>query len=441
MKKIFSLTTTIALVSFMSCQKCEEVIFEPCQEIIPNSEHCGWTVATHYSAEQNGNVGVIYDTRFNSQAPKGDDWGTTTSAPQVTAFHPSNWTGNQIGQVFGIAIDDQENIYLASSDIYYFDGGFSGPLVSANIGRPFSAGQIFKCAPPTWNAVPFAVLPNFATSVFPAEPLNGTGNIAFDKWNRQLFATNLEDGKIYRIAMDGTIVETYDPWNADTGLPGIVSQPDWVWAIGVNLEEGAIKVYFPRITPEERSIYSVTLVDGAFPPAGSEILEISNVRGDQAIISDLAFSSDNQEMLVSERGDPHSAEVFSYSRSGSAWSFNQNYFVGRNNGENSAGGIDFAYTEMDGNVSAACDEYFWASGNYMGASKSSLGYIYGLEGISYAGNNNYFAPTPTANKDTDLFIDFDGLDGTGTKRSVGDVEVFDCYNCMDPCDLGDFMGG
>ena len=107
-------------------------------------------------------------------------------------------------------------------------------------------------------------------------------------------------------------------------------------------------------------------------------------------------------------------------------------------GENSAGGVDFAYKERDGDVSAECDEFFWTTGNFMETSDSSFGKVYGMQGISYSGNNsNYSSPVAGQNKNTDLFIDFDGVGGTGPKGGIGDVEVFDCSECVDPCDLND----
>jgi hypothetical protein len=123
---------------------------------------------------------------------------------------------------------------------------------------------------------------------------------------------------------------------------------------------------------------------------------------------------------------------------GGSWTFNLQYFVGGNagnDGENSAGGVDFAYTEANGDISSKCSEYFWASGNWMDARNSSLGKVYGMEGISYGGNNSTGAVSPTANQDTDIFIDFDGLSGTSTKGSLGDVEVFDSARCFDVCDI------
>lgn len=427
----------LSALPYMACNDCKDVVLEPCAEPIPNAVHCGWSVATCYAEITSNPVAVIYDTQLNSNAPKGDDWGTTTSAPVVTAIHPSNWTANQIGQVFGIAIDESENVYLASSDIY-FHNPISGGMVSGNPSRPFpfTAGQIFKCAPPVWSAVPFVTLPNAN------DPLNGIGNIAYDKWNKQLFATNLEDGKIYRIDVNtGLILDTYDPWVADIGSAGITIQTERIWGIGVNYENGLVKVYFPRVTGPMRSLYSITLNNGAFPAANSEVIEIPNLPGNQLIISDLAFSSNGDELLVAERGDPHRAFVISYSRSGS-WIFNKQYFVGGTasipTGGNSAGGVDFAYTEVNRNPSAKCDEFFLATGNYMKARNSSLNLIYGIEAISYGGNLPESAPSPTANQDTDWFIDFDGLGGTSVKGSIGDVEVFDCTECV-KCNLNDYV--
>lgn len=425
-------------LGFMACNHCEKAVLEPCGEVPqPNSEYCNMSVATCYSEDPAGDVGVIYDTRYNSAAPQGDDWKTTTSSTPVTAINPSNWVAGKIGQIFGIAIDDDQNIYLASSDIYYYDGSFPSVIPSSNPGRPFGCGQIFKCSPPGFTAVPLVALPN------DCDPLNGVGNIAYDRWNNQLFATNLDDGMIYQLDVNGNIINTFDPWSADTGAPGMVNQDERVWGIGVNKDGNKVKLYFPRVTSTERSIYTVTLVNGNFPAAGSEVLEIANVPGDQPIISDVAFSSNTEEMLISERGQPHGANVMSYSLNSGSWSLNTTYFVGRNNtssgtdGENSAGGVDFAYTERNGNVSEECDQFFWATGNYMLARNSSLNIIYGMQGIDYSGNSSSQLASPFANQDTDLFIDFDGVGGTSPKRTIGDVEVFDCTECKDPCELYD----
>lgn len=411
-----------------SCDYSGDKDPESCVPFGSDNRFSGFTVATMYAKDQVSNVGVIYDTQNNSQAPQGDDWGTTTSGPQVTATYPTNWNANDIGQIFGITIDNNENVYLASSDIYFSVGRGDVPSTSTN------TATIYQCNPGSgFTAVPFITLPSTN------DALNDIGNIAYDKVNDQIFATNLEDGKIYRISIStATILETYDPWtddSLDVTPIGIVEQDERIWAIGVNYESGNVKVYFPRVTSSSRSMYSITLQnDGSFPTAAnSEVIEFANISGAEDIISDIAFSGNSDEMILTEKGGPHSAKTMSYSKIG-AWSFNKDYFVGDGaSGLNSSGGVDFAYTEIDEDISAVCDEFFWNSGNLMSARNSNLnaeGLVYGIQGISYSGNNPSTDPAPTANQDTDLYIDFDGSGSWNIKGAIGDVEVFDANTCF-----------
>lgn len=431
--KSFKLLCIAAVSTFLSCSTddtCEYTQVDtevPCTPFQENTERAGWTIATNYNSNDMLPNGVIYDTRFNSNAPLGDDWGVALNTPSET-IHPSNWTGRDIGNIFGTAIDKDENIYLGASGIYDTTV-FPTPTANAVPGR------VYKCSPPTYTAVPFFDLTNTGGTE------NGTGNIAYDKLNDQLFVSNLEDGKIYRYDMAGSYLGEYDPWTADTGSAGIVALDEQVWGIGVNYEGGVAKVYFARITINNitREMYSVALDGtGSFPVSGSESLEFSNIPGNQLKLSDISFSSNKQEMLIAERGDPHQAKVLSYTKSGASWSFNQQYFVGGFSGENSSGGVDFAYKEIEENVSAECDQFFWASGNYMQARNLPIpgsDRVYGLQGIAYTGNNDVADPIGTANQDTDIFIDLNGVYTWEVKGSIGDVEVFDADDCFDLCDF------
>ncbi|MEE9348846.1 MAG: hypothetical protein V3U80_02235 [Flavobacteriaceae bacterium] len=428
--KLTKITTLLILIVIIStsCEKsdCTYDDTESNAECFANESNtlrAGFTVATCYAANVNDPVGVIYDTQMNSNAIPGDDWGTT-----VTAIHPTSWTASNIGQVFGIAIDKDENIYLAASHVYA-QGVTPVPIQNS------APAQIYKCSPPLWAATPLLSLPNTGTG-----NLNGTGNIAYDKVNHQLFITNLEDGKIYRYNTSGVQQgAAFDPWIVDDGSAGIVNQDERVWGIGVNYESGNVKVYFPRITVAGvRSIYSITLNnDGSFPTGTNpETIEINNILGNQRSITDIAFSSDTNKMLLAERGNAHSALTQSYVRTGSTWSYNLQYYVGgltfsTLDGKNTAGGVDFASGEDNGNLSAKCDDFFWATGNWIDANSIS-GKVYGLEGIKFTGNNPVTATT-LPNKDTDLFIDLNGIYTAVEKNTIGDVEVFDVDECFDIC--------
>lgn len=431
--------SVLAFINLVGCSTDDGCAYDindstACSFTPTNTKLSGWTVATCYGKGTNP-IGVIYDTSQNSTAPLGDDWGRTLDPTPPTspkAIHPASWNSDNLGQVFGIAIDDSENVFLSTSGIYN--------QLGFNYDNGVKSATIYKSSSSVWNATSFVQLPTSTGN------LNDIGNIAYDKKNNQLFATNLEDGKIYRITglnnTLGTIAGVYDPWSQDL-IPspsGEVIQDERVWGIGVNYEGGKVKVYFPRITSARtREIYSITLNnDGSFPVTTSEIIEITGVPGNELVISDLAFSGNTNEMLISERGDPHRAKVLSYSRTGTTWNFNKQYFVGSSVGENSAGGVDFAYKEQDGDISAGCDDFFWASGNYMEAINYPTppagppflnGKIYGLQGISYGGNQAYNStPSGTGNEYTDIFIDLDP--GADAKGGIGDVEVFDANKCF-----------
>ncbi len=433
MKFIKLITFALVILLTQSCEKCDKVLVSPCDDVIPNSEYCGWAVATCYGEDGAADVGVIYNTSQNSSAPIGDDWGAT-----IQTIHPTNWNYRDIGQIFGIAIDDDENIYLGSSDIYFYDG--FGIPASSNVNRPFPCGQIFKCAPPTWDAIPFVTLPSGCESYL------GVGNIAYDKSNNQLFASNLDDGKIYRIDIaSASILESFDPWQPDSGAAGIDKEQELVWGLAVSKESNPVKIYFtkPNVSPTTTvELYSVSLSNGSFD--GSESLENLNVdlqtSNQITKVTDISISDDGTKMLVAQRGGPHSSTVIKLESDGNSWNVDQTkYYIGGFSGENVAGGVDFGYKSSNESQSEICNEHFWISSNYMFARNSTLDRLYGITMTSLAGNNSVDSNPPSANQDTDLFIDFDGLDGTGPKGHLGDVEIIDCSECGDPCKLNDLI--
>ena len=79
------------------------------------------------------------------------------------------------------------------------------------------------------------------------------------------FATNLEDGKVYRISSGGAVVEMFDPFLADNGINGIAPQDEQLWAIQVESSLGISKVYFARYRntiTNKKEIWSVELLPG-----------------------------------------------------------------------------------------------------------------------------------------------------------------------------------
>jgi hypothetical protein len=391
-------------------------------------------------------VAVLYDVRQNQTANRNLNWNRP-------GFYASNWYIDSIGQVFGIAIDDSANIYLAGSDVY---------LIQNNQPPGISTGNIYMSRPPLFRAERIVTIPNAG------DPFNGIGNIAFNRVHNTLFASNLEDGKIYRInPFTRTILDSYDPWTADAGgVNGIADQNEQVWGLGINYEAGGVvKIYFARIGNAGRQMYSVQLsASGGFPASGSEVIEINNLPGDEIRITDIAFSNNGRKMLWAERGGinkvdfingapfppivdgSHSNIVAEYLKPAAVWNFAKEYKVGSNVkaefgdgndpvipntiqfGQNSSGGVDYGFEQKSAsNPLTGVDSMIWASGNWLhkgsryepGQPDDSL--YYGIQGIS---------STTIGNVRTDIVIDFDNNGTTfPDKGLVGDVEMFKCrYN-------------
>lgn len=402
----------------ISCDKetCEYVT--QCEPLGNNTEQSGITVVTYNADNPTDFVGAIYDTRNNASTPLGTDWAPALGTGGKI-IKPADWTLGKLGRIFGIAMDKNSNIYLAASGVYG-QNFLNTPYQNTNPGR------IYKATAGSYSTSSFVDLPmSYASS---AGSLNGIGNVAYDKINNQLFATNLDDGKIYRISMTGTILQTYDPFSVDSGTPDITVQDERIWGIGVNYESGKVKVYFPRITTPvttlaNRNLYSITLNSGGNMPTSAPVLEIPNLPGVAESITDIEFSADTQKMILAERGDPHNAMSFSYNKIGSSWNSNTQYFVGGFTGKNAAGGVDFAFVGDD-KTPVKCEEFIWASGNYLEAASVSPGRVYGLQGIKYAGNTLTSAPS------SDLFVDYNPpIYNFAQKGDIGDVDVFDADTC------------
>jgi hypothetical protein len=150
-----------------------------------------------------GVVGSVIDLRNPNQPPQGQHWIGEPQRLLVTAA--------DVGQVFGVAFDDAPvpNIYLAATaafGLHRMPG--SAQWMPGMWGAGGGPGTIYRLGPATnYRPQPFANLTlggrqNTGASL---------GNIAYDRWNRQLYASDLETGMIHRIrAADGADLGAYD---------------------------------------------------------------------------------------------------------------------------------------------------------------------------------------------------------------------------------------
>ena len=259
----------------------------------------------------------------------------------------------------------------------------------------------------------------------------GIGNIAYAKIIDKLYASNLDDGKIYCLdPVTGSILFVYDPFQPDASGAQIAGYGERIFGLAVNYEATGTKLYYAVLMSDHQSdIWSVSLaVNGDFIPL-SNTLEINlPASAPSTYISDLAFS-DRGEMLAAEKGDPHHANVYQYFGKHLAWSLPQELYMGSySGGHNSAGGVDYGYSAKDkDHRQFYCDTIIWTQSNAISEplTPGNPWLAYGL--LSHP-LNDYVTP---ANYLSEAFIvNLKGAVGPGgqgvtPKSSFGDVECYD----------------
>jgi hypothetical protein len=178
----------------------------------------------------NGVVGSIIDLRNPGEEPNGQHW---IDEPQRSPALAAD-----SGQVFGITIDNdnQPNIYITATSAYglHLRPGTTD-WMDGMWGPDGGPGTVYKLSAET----------GYTPQVFADITLEGRantgaalGNIAFDRWNRQFFVTDLETGMIHRISGDGEDLGFYDhgldgrssyldAWTGATlSLPQVIFDPE-----------------------------------------------------------------------------------------------------------------------------------------------------------------------------------------------------------------------
>jgi len=148
-----------------------------------------------------GAVGVIVDLTAPGAAPQGASGAQTPESAVVTA--------DQVGQVFGIALDEEANVYLSATSAFglHRNADNSG-WMEGMWGAQGGPGTVWKLdAANGYAAEAFAEI----TAGGRANTGASLGNIAYDRFNRQLFVSDLETGLIHRLGLqDGADLGSFD---------------------------------------------------------------------------------------------------------------------------------------------------------------------------------------------------------------------------------------
>lgn len=386
----------------------------------PNLGNNGFVVSKFDT--QTGNIGPLIPP---TTSPPGL-W-DPGDAPPYSSFHNETgqpWTAQRLGEVFGITVDDASppNIYVTATEAYNIVGS-STPLPKGAGG----AGGIYRLDGTTGLS---------SSGSLPNNSVNGPGlgNVCFRRAGSgtgYLYASDLEDGKIYRVDA-ATLLQVGSPFDhgvqgrpnmslptiVDDGTPGLTQFGRRIWGVKTYQNKLYYAVWWEDSrnvsATESNEVWTVTLDNnGDFIPATAQrIISIPNFSNYQWShpIASIDFSP-NGKMFLAERYwqylgmimnstfGAHHTRILRYWLSGPTWVTDPTptyqiggdptvYFGNNMPGANSAGG-----------VAVNCDESVWATGDMYAGSYSTppnipfgvndLGYVYGALRIPTGGNSMY----------------------------------------------------
>src|SRR5437867_8521693 len=357
--------------------------------------------------------------------------------PQVD---PTNiWNAQNLGTVFGITLDTATppNIYVAATSIYVANRFVPG----------VGPGGVFKIDGSTFAVSPFSMIPSVGSV--------SLGDICYDKVNHQFFVSELDRGLIWRLdGTSGAPTSFYDHGvmgrqNASPSLPTIPdnNMPDELTVpgrrvFGLQIHDG--RLFYAVWTNGFNEIWSVGVVFGGVtlvPPNGPK-LEIpgtvltsptgaENGCAFQTPVSDIAFSSEGDKMLLGERGicvcdltdlrtEAHESRVREFTFMSGTWTLTTDYRIGP---DYTPRGQPFPHRNAAGGVDYDCNGCIYATGDLLKDPQPP--YIYGVQVL---------CPPTCTNDDCSYLIDLN-CDTTDTaKTQIGDVEVYRC------CEVAEAIG-
>lgn len=263
------------------------------------------------------------------------------------------WTFNNLGTVFSIAVDNRGDIFVAATTTFgsvQFPDGLtpsnsrgSGSIYKINaltgvVNTNFVTTEQYTTLNTTFpNRIPNKTLsglwgPN-PNSLFSIKTGPGLGDLTYNKYHDFVYVSNFEDGHIYKINPNsGNIIFDWDPTFGETnpsvafdnGGVGFAVRGQRPWGLGVFKIGAEVRLYYSnwKVDARERNnplsefneIWSVQL-DNNGNPIGSEKLEIvidhlnnPQINGGLPAfqyssnpVSDISFSQ-NGVMLLAEKG-------------------------------------------------------------------------------------------------------------------------------------------
>ncbi len=316
------------------------------------------------------------------------------------------WTNTEFGgdEVMGLAIDQRAGIiYAANTRIW-----------NATPSQP----KIYKIDRLTGDISTFATLPGSSL---------GVGYIDIDTTHNQMFASNYDDGKIYRIDLHtGDILSTFD--YGSTGTVNGSATPRAEMVVGVAYNPVDNRLYYSLYGNANNSnMRSIGLdMSGDFDtPTDQEEFVI----GHSYPVGDIEFNAAGNRMLLSEiqlntagtATGSHAVHQMEYGQcqtgdwvedlsvvQGNGTKYASGFYAG---GPNARGGIAWAYHHVTNDTLYGFEEYVVFTSDALNFPSP---YIYGMQYSSSAGGN----------AGNSVLVDLDNDVGSTDKNYYGEIDIY-----------------
>ncbi len=288
----------------------------------------------------------LIDLSAQSTALVGTSW-------SPARFENAAWSIGQLGEVYGVALDDAGDLFVAHSTV------FGHPSLSQDrLGAAGIPGVVYRIDSHLTLPYVLAILPNAPDPAFPpgqfVDSYPGLGDVAWDCEHHRLFVSNFEDGIVYVLDPEtGDVVDLYDHGLPDSGAPGFVARGERVWALATNVERlfyGVVGRDFSFTSSLPNEVWSVALGVEGRVLAGTARLEIS-LPASACPPAGLAFTPSGSLLVTTACtiGDTYlqtGGPLLEYRWIGGAWVATSGTFQP---GDGTVGGIDCQWDEDPNN--------------------------------------------------------------------------------------------
>ena len=137
-----------------------------------------------------------------------NSWWNPSSSPATAYYSHGSWNKTNLGDVFGMTLDNGGNIFLAATSLY---GSALGGNLSTGAGQQ-RMGQIYQISNGSAAPGPFRLLPNSGA---------GLGNLTYDCERNSLYVSDWDSGLIHQLnnVVGGPTLST---WDHGANLPSAV---------------------------------------------------------------------------------------------------------------------------------------------------------------------------------------------------------------------------